>query len=517
MERKDQELYKKLIAYADSPAYPFHMPGHKRNKRFGLAEPMGMDITEITGFDNLHHPEEIIKKEQEFAAKLYGAKESFFLVNGSTSGILAAVSAAVPRGGRLLLCRNAHKSVYNAAYLRQLELSYLRQDKTKIGLETAVCVQEVERALALEKADAVLITSPTYEGMVADVERIAQLVHEKGLPLIVDEAHGAHFGFHPFFPESALQKGADLVIQSVHKTLPSLTQTAVLHVGKEAEQYVDRMKVRRFLSIYQTSSPSYILMGSISKCLHTLRTEDFERYVERLQRFYEACGSLRHIKLCVLPCEQTKDRLTPSDMEQTVSVYAQDYSKLVLYTKNREWDGVRLFEILRDRYHLECEMAAKDYVLAMTSVADTDEGFERLLLALKELDTECGREGNYKDGETMSFGKGPVQYATSTESDAEEKEQNCSVGDFPETIYRISQILDGEAGETETVAFQKCAGRISAEFIYCYPPGTPLIVPGERIREKDVAYIRTCMERGLNVQGPQDYSMNYLNVVRETL
>ncbi|MCR5452322.1 MAG: aminotransferase class I/II-fold pyridoxal phosphate-dependent enzyme, partial [Lachnospiraceae bacterium] len=264
METKNQDLYEKLTEYTNSSAYPFHMPGHKRNEKYQMAEPVGMDITEITGFDNLHHPEEIIKKEQEFAARIHGAKESFFLVNGSTCGILAAVSAAVPKGGRLLVCRNAHKSVYNAAYLRQLELSYLRQERTKIGLETAVCPQEVERALAARETDAVLITSPTYEGMVADVEKIAHLVHEKGLPLIVDEAHGAHFGFHPFFPESALQKGADLVIQSVHKTLPSLTQTAILHVGKEAGRYIDLAKVRQFLSIYQTSSPSYVLMGSIS-------------------------------------------------------------------------------------------------------------------------------------------------------------------------------------------------------------------------------------------------------------
>ena len=254
-------LYDRLLQYQSSEMYPFHMPGHKRRKD-DFANPFFIDITEIEGFDNLHHAEGILKDAQDRAAALYHSEETYFLVNGSTCGILAAVSACTARGGKILMARNCHKAAYHAAYLRGLDIEYLYPEKEDIfGINGGIHEDIVEKALEeFQDIQAVMITSPTYDGVVSNVEKIAQIVHRKGIPLIVDEAHGAHFGFHEYFPKSSVEMGADLVIHSLHKTLPSLTQTALLHVNGNR---VDRECLRKFLDIYQTSSPSYVFMAGM--------------------------------------------------------------------------------------------------------------------------------------------------------------------------------------------------------------------------------------------------------------
>lgn len=257
-------LYQKLEEYSHSDYYPYHMPGHKRQMQLFPGE--AQDITEIEGFDNLHDAEGILRALQEKAAKICGASESFYLVNGSTAGILSAVSAAVPQGGKLLMVRNCHKAAYHAAYLRNLEVKYLWTGvQPDFGCALAPTVEQIEKALKEDaEIQAVLIVSPTYEGLTADVAAIAKVVHEKGLPLIVDEAHGAHLGFHSFWAENSCRQGADLVIQSLHKTLPSPTQTAILHVSGNR---IDRQRLKRFLRIYQSSSPSYLFMAAMEEAL----------------------------------------------------------------------------------------------------------------------------------------------------------------------------------------------------------------------------------------------------------
>ena len=247
-----EHLYDRLAEYAQGPDYPLHMPGHKR-RAFGEmpSELYRMDITEIDGFDNLHAPEGILLDLQKRAAALYGAEESFVLVNGSTGGILSAVSAAVPFGGKLLISRGCHKSVYHAAYLRRLQLSYLYPEILPgFEISDAVTPEQVREALRREgDADAVLIVSPTYEGRIARVREIAEIVHSFGKILIVDEAHGAHLGLAgcgETLPENSCQAGADLVIHSLHKTLPAMTQTALLHAGGGL---VNRDLLKRFLKI----------------------------------------------------------------------------------------------------------------------------------------------------------------------------------------------------------------------------------------------------------------------------
>lgn len=268
------------------------MPGHKRNAWGELpAQLYRLDITEIDGFDNLHQPEGILKELQEQAAACCGAEESYYLVNGSTGGILSAVSAALPASGHILMARNCHKSAYHAAYLRNLRTSYLYPKMLEdYDIFDMVSPEQIEEALDKEPdIQAVLLVSPTYEGRISNIRQISEIVHARGIPLIVDEAHGAHLGWSDAVHENSCRQGADLVIQSVHKTLPALTQTALLHVNGTI---VDRERLRRFLHIYQSSSPSYLLMASIDNAL---------QYMERdgkkaLDIFCSRCGEGERLK-----------------------------------------------------------------------------------------------------------------------------------------------------------------------------------------------------------------------------
>ena len=296
--QKSSYLDHKLQAYADSDYYPFHMPGHKRTDKLEFPNPYSMDITEIEGFDNLHHPEGILKEAQMRASELFGSKASFYLINGSTSGILSAISAALPPRGALLMSRNSHKSAYHAAYLRELNTIYLMPAATEFGISGSISPASVEQALQENPGiGAVFITSPTYDGIVSDIQAIAGIAHSHNLPLIVDEAHGAHFMFSRKFPSPALRCGADIAIQSLHKTLPCLTQCALLHVNSKR---IGLSLIKRFLDIYQTSSPSYLLMSSIEQCLRFLREESVSQmaeYTQILQAFYRKSENLRHLKV----------------------------------------------------------------------------------------------------------------------------------------------------------------------------------------------------------------------------
>ena len=295
-----EDLYEKLRKYCGSDYYPFHMPGHKRRLGMGMGDPLGFDITEIEGFDNLHHPEGILLEAQRRAARLYGAEETHFLVNGSTAGILCAIGACAP-SGRILMARNSHRAAYHALSLNRLEAVWLYPGKfvpegeaeAWEELNGPLLAADAEAALeACPDVRAVFITSPTYDGVCSDVAAIARAAHRRGLPLIVDGAHGAHFGMHPLFPENAVRQGADLVIHSLHKTLPAPTQTALLHVQGDR---VDRRRLRRLLAVYQTSSPSYVLMAGIDRCVGLLEREKdwlFGELAGHLDWFRRETGNL---------------------------------------------------------------------------------------------------------------------------------------------------------------------------------------------------------------------------------
>lgn len=480
-----EKLYKELRDYAEKDYYPFHMPGHKRNKNSVEEEfPFERDITEIEGFDNLHHAEGMIREAQRAVSELYGSKESFYSVNGSTAALLSAVSAAVPRGGEILVARNCHKAVYHAIYLRNLKPVYVYpQFDQEWWINGGISPDKVERALAAnERIQAVLITSPTYDGVVSDVKKIAEIAHNHGIPLIVDEAHGAHFCFSDYFPVSAGELGADLVIQSLHKTLPSMTQTAVLHRFTDR---VDSRMLKRFMGIYQSSSPSYILMASMDACIDRLEKDSekmFADFTENLEKSRQRLSTCSYIRLV----EPEKGRH---------AVYDYDRSKLVFSTKHASITGVELSEILLHQYHLQMEMETEHYALALTAVGDTVEGFERLCSAVKEIDRLEMAKAAYA----------PRPLENQEECQGEKFSLLC--------MNQVATPAEAMEAESEECPMEESVGRISAEFGYLYPPGIPLIVPGEQITGQFVRNMRLYREKGLYLQGFEDYTNEKIRVL----
>ena len=500
-KEKQPGLLERLTEYAGSDAYPFHMPGHKRREipdgiPGGFPDPYGIDITEIDGFDNLHHAEGILKDAMDEAAAIYGADRSWYLVNGSTCGILSAVFAATENGGKILTARNCHKAVYHAIYLNRLEAEYLYPEEiTEFGINGGIRAEDVRKALEKDamhcagnsgdvrgkntKIQAVLITSPTYEGVVSDIRAIADAAHEYGIPLIVDEAHGAHLEYADqchSFPKSALEYGADIVIQSLHKTLPCFTQTAILHVkGK----LVDQDRISRYLSMFQTSSPSYLFMAGMERCIRYMDGDgrnEMIRYEKRLERFMERMEGLQVLEV-----------LDREICGKYRTVAGWDPSKIVVSTMRAEdFHGEELAETLRRKYHLEMEMTAPEYVIAMTSLMDTEEGFERLGTALLEIDGVLRRR--------MESGR-KEKAASETPEGLESKLSH------PVRRMLICEAMDAD---TERTAFQDTVGKVSAEFVYLYPPGIPIIAPGEVFTDAIVEKIMAYKAAGLLVQGPAD-------------
>ncbi len=467
--RMERYLLDELLKYTNSDSYPLHMPGHKRQIR-SFDDPYSIDITEIDGFDNLHHPEGILLEAQQRAADLFGADETHFLVNGSTSGILSAVAAASFPGGRILMARNCHKSACHAAILSRQDVTWLYppMDEER-GIFGSISPDEVKNALenADSKVSAVLITSPTYDGVVSDIRTIAGIVHQAGAILIVDEAHGTHFSMSPYFPKSALSCGADLVIQSLHKTMPSLTQTALLHVKGER---ADREKLTKALERYQSSSPSYVLMASIDECIRLMRekgTQMYQNFAGHLKDFREQLDTM-----------QTLHLLTGE--EPQLAAFDYDPSRIVVSSECSGMTGKELGDLLRKSYHLEPEMASFRTLTAILTAADTPEGINRLKTALLEIDRELTEKGSCR-------------------------KTNPPFIKWPRPLTEMP-MWEAEEQPFEPVALEKSCGRISAEFVYLYPPGNPFLVPGEQIPEELPELIGLEQEAGLAVQGLSDYS-----------
>lgn len=490
MENESLSLYKKLNKLHDSDEYPFHMPGHKRMDRAGIPGGMAhLDITEIEGFDNLHHAEGILKEAMENAAGLYRSEETHFLVNGSTCGILTAISAAVKEGETLILGRNAHASAYHGAYLRGAKIKSLFPQLLKeYGLYGVVQPEEVRSVLEeTPEAKAVMITSPTYDGFVSNVREIAQIVHEYGKILIVDEAHGAHFGLDERLPESSIACGADLVIHSLHKTLPTLTQTALLHINGNR---VDRARVRRFLTIYQSSSPSYLLMGSADHCVRQLQShakEWFNRFFAYRRAFMEQTQKLQYL------CVADEKFCAESGMK------AFDQGKLLILTHHSGYTGKELQEILLQKYHLQLEMAGAYYIVAIITVMDEWEGFDRLARALCELDAACPAAKkmaglSLENGLSGSPVQADMELLAQVISECKNKLQVCT----------LKEALEADEDDMEAVPFAESPGRIVTEQIYLYPPGIPVILPGERMTQSVMELVQNYRRKHLPVQGMSD-------------
>lgn len=460
-----KNLYEKLIEYSRTSAYPFHMPGHKRQMMF-MENPYRFDLTEIDGFDNLHEAGGILKEEQERAARLYGSEETHFVVNGSTGGILSAIGGVLQRGDRVLVARNCHTSVYHGLELNGLCPVYVWPELDgQTGIYQGLTRGQIEKELEkYSDIRAVIFTSPTYEGLLSDVKGICEAAHQRGIPCIVDGAHGAHFPWVGL--PDAVACGADVVIQSLHKTLPALTQTALIHINGGL---VNRERIRKMLSGYQTSSPSYVLMASISQCMTWLEQEGPEQF----ERYKRQAGELRK-------------RL--ANMKQLYLYEPKadfDWGKLVICSRNVS--GREVYDCLREAYGLQMEMASAGYVLAMTTVGDSPEGFARLAEALEAIDFELQRPG----AEAKRRGAMKIRVVRENRTAPE-------VLAMPERCMEIDRAV---IRPTEEVPLEEAAGRVMGDYLYLYPPGVPMLVPGEVIQMKHIEQVKNYLNQGLEVHG----------------
>ncbi|MCR5831342.1 MAG: aminotransferase class I/II-fold pyridoxal phosphate-dependent enzyme [Lachnospiraceae bacterium] len=492
-------LINSLKENRDNGAYPFHMPGHKRNLAGDdlLRQIYGIDITETEGFDDLHNAHGIIEEAESRAAELFGSDETHFLVNGSTCGILAAITGSVTSGDSLIIASNCHRSVYNALMISGAKPYVIKPgSESYFEISGGVSVASVEKALdaADGKRIAVVITSPTYEGITSDITAIADSCHKKGAVLIVDAAHGAHFGLSGDFPMNAVSSGADVVISSVHKTLPAMTQTALIHISKDCPS---KQRIRKMLPVFMTSSPSYVLMASVDSMTDLLKqqgTELFKRYVERLDDFYDKAKDFKCLSVL------NKDKLTA---EGSVD---HDRSKIVISDMTSTYYGKELSDILREQYGICSEMAAETYVLLMTSIADTDEAFACLVKALSDIDEKlCDRQvlpkarGFVKRIFDSVVGSRIAKYLQTVPVDEVETDKDPGVRTFDN---RITETVF--ADNVEFVPVELSEGRTAADFVSVFPPGIPVTVPGDVISGEAADKLLRALENGLEVTGLKD-------------
>ncbi len=453
-------LSEKLSELKEKGKYPMHMPGHKRHAprhKGALSLPYAIDVTEIEGFDDLHAPEGVLRELEERAANLYGASRAFALVGGSTCGILSAVKALLPFGEKAIITRNSHASVYHALSLRGAEIKYVYPD-IRDGIFASVTPREVEEAFDRDPdAKLFVMTSPTYEGVVSDIKAIAETVHSRGAKLLVDAAHGAHLIYQTeSFPENAI-KYADISVTSLHKTMPALTQTALALVyNGELES-----DMAAAIDIFETSSPSYILLSSIDECIYVAEQGAalFEEWSRRLDRFYSSLSSLENLK--ILPTYE--------------GAYALDRSKICLGFERLSLDGrdftARDFgRALRDG-GFEPEMIAYNYAVLMTGCFDDDVALDNLAKLLLSIDKRLTGVEISKTAPTYPH---------------------------PAAEMRISET---EGRPFETLDIDSAIGKISMSYIKAYPPGIPLVVPGEMIDADVIKRVKELSTHGVNVIG----------------
>ena len=413
-------------------SYPFHMPGHKRNEKFGIIG-SEIDITEIEGFDNLHDAKGVLLDIENRLSSLYKSKKSFMLLGGSTLGILSAIFAVCDEGDTVIIARNCHKSVYNACFLRKLKVIYIEPEfDEENGFYKRISQKSVDNIISKHpKAKALVVTSPTYEGYISNIT--------SPIPLIIDAAHGAHLGLggFPDYPKG------DIIVSSLHKTLPALTQTAVANIYNES--YINKFK--QYVDIFETSSPSYVLMSSVEKCLDFIESNP--------NAFSDFHGRLNLVHSQVL----NKLRIRKTD----------DPSKIIVSTAFSTISGKRLADMLREDFRIEAEAYSKNYVTLMTSVADSENALRNLATALLTID-----DANYdvEKAEAAPFVKPPC----------------------PDEEMTIR--IDEKSVQTE---LKKSVGKTANEFVFAYPPDIPLIVPGEIITEKMLDYINGLLQNGVNV------------------
>lgn len=473
-------LFDAVRKYVNEGTIPFHVPGHKQGR--GLPEfqdfvgknVLAIDITCFDGTDNICNPLDVIKEAQDLAAKAYGADHAFFLVNGTTSGIQGMIMSVCQPGDKIIVPRNAHKSAIGGIILSGAVPIYIQPEINEyLGIAMGVTPEAVERAIKQNPdAKAVFVINPTYYGFAPDLKKIVEVSHAYDIPVLVDEAHGAHLPFHPDLPVSAMEAGADLSAVSTHKLGGSMTQSSILCLR---EGLVEAKRVKSVLNLTQTTSPSYILLSSIDVARKQMATEGREKLDETIALAEEVRARLNQVEgLTVIG-------------EEIVGIpgcYSWDPTKLAVSLRGLGLSGFETEFILRRKYGMQVELADLHNLLFLFSIGDSRETIEPLVKALEEI--AAGQS---------------IKNVTKLDT---------SIPDTPEMVVSPQEAFNSD---TKSVKFEESVGEICAEMIMAYPPGIPIICPGERITEEVVEYVRVLKQEKCHLQGTEDPKIENIKVL----
>ncbi|WP_313801471.1 aminotransferase class I/II-fold pyridoxal phosphate-dependent enzyme [Cytobacillus sp.] len=484
MSQLETPLFSGLLAHAQKNPVQFHIPGHKKGngmdpefRAYIGDNALAIDLINIGPLDDLHQPKGIIKSAQDLAAEAFGADRTFFSVQGTSGAIMTMVMAVCGPGEKIIVPRNVHKSVMSAIVFSGATPIFIHPEIDKdLGISHGITTDSVAKALEQHPdAKGVLVINPTYFGISADLKKIVEIAHSYQVPVLVDEAHGVHIHFHDDLPLSAMQAGADLAATSVHKLGGSMTQSSILNMKGNL---VSSKRVQSILSMLTTTSTSYLLLASLDvarKQLAINGKELIDRTISLAQSIRQQVNEIEHL-YCV-----------GEEILESKAAFDYDPTKLIISVKELGLSGFDVELWLREKYNIEVEMSDLYNILCIITPGDTEKEADILVQALKELSTE-----RHSKPKTI--------------------EAQVLLPDIP--VLALSP-RDAFYAETELVPFDESEGRIIAEFIMVYPPGIPIFIPGEIITKDNLLYIKTNMEAGLPVQGPEDYDFKYLRVIKE--
>ncbi|WZL74436.1 aminotransferase class I/II-fold pyridoxal phosphate-dependent enzyme [Clostridiaceae bacterium 35-E11] len=475
-------LFDALKAYHEKQVIPFDVPGHKHGVGIPeLAEFVGnkvleIDVNSMKPLDNISNPISVIKEAEELMAQAYGAHHAFFLVNGTSSGVQAMIMSVCNPGDKMIIPRNAHKSAINGLILSGALPIYIQPETNdELGIAMGVSVEAVKDAIDKNPdAKAVFLMNPTYYGAISDLKEIIQLAHKHDMAVLVDEAHGAHFQFHPEFPQEAMRLGADMTAVSLHKTGGSLTQSSALLLN---EGLVDKNTVKTILNLTQTTSASYLLMGSLDIARKMLATRGQEVFSNILQITRNARDEINQI-----------DGLYAFGKELVgqPGVFDFDETKLGIHVAGLGMTGFQAYDILRDAYNIQVELGDTLNILAIVSVGDREQSLRALVDALKDMRLKYGS----KEGQQIKYAKIALE--------------NPEVIVSPRNAFYTAKKL---------VKLEEAEGEISGESIMAYPPGIPIVSPGERISKEIINYIKFLKNQHSMLTDTEDPEVEYVKVL----
>ena len=478
LDQTSAPIYEALERFRSMRVVPFDVPGHKRGRgnpeltRLLGETCVSMDVNSMKPLDNLCHPVSVIRDAEKLAADAFGAAHAFLMVGGTTSAVQSMVLSAVKGGEKIILPRNVHRSVMGAMVLCGAVPVYVNPEcDDRLGIPLGMKVSEVERAIRENPdAKAVLVNNPTYYGICSDLKAIVELAHAHGMLCLADEAHGTHFYFHEDLPISAMEAGADLAAVSMHKSGGSLTQSSLLLAGPN----MSPGHVRQIINLTQTTSASYLLLSSLDIARRNLALrgrEEFGRVMRMADYAREEINAIGGYYAF-------SKELINGD-----SVYDFDITKLSVNTLNIGLAGIEVYDLLRDEYDIQIEFGDLGNILAYLSIGDRPREIERLVSALSEVRRRFGKS---------SAGLMKQEYID------------------PEVVVSPQRAF---YAPKERLPLEETVGRVCSEFVMCYPPGIPILTPGERITQDIIAYILYAKEKGCSMTGPEDPDITCLNVL----